>query len=115
MEEVKKYTDEELKKIQDGIAKAFIGKEGEGKRWALMLFFTEMELGISNKPNRWVNVRNIYYNTGIEALNAYSNTKCPASQLVDGKTDEELQQNMLDMLEHYRDEKWLEENLYPYM
>lgn len=112
----KEHTDisqEELKKVRDGIVRAFA--EDGVRRWALMLFFTELEMGISNSPNKWVNTGNAYFTNGVDALNAYANTKCPASQLVDGETPEELEQAMLDMIEHYKDDKWLEENLYPYM
>ena len=88
----------------------------EGKKfWALMLFFTELELGVSNSPNKWVNVSNRFYKDGVSALNAYANTPCPASQLVDAKTKEELLQGMKDMVQNFKDEKWLEENLYPYL
>ena len=86
-----------------------------GKRWALMLFFTELEMGISNTPNKWTNVSNIFFSNGVDALEAYANTRCPASQLVDGETPEDLEREMNDMVENYKDEKWLEENLYPYM
>lgn len=111
--EAVKVSGEELRKVQDKVAEAFL--KDRKRHWALMLFYTEMELGISNMPNKWVNVSNRIYDRGIDALEAYSNTKCPASQLVDGDTPEELEQAMLSMIEHYKDEKWLEENLYPYM
>lgn len=101
--------------IKYDTAMAFADAEKGEKRWALMLFYTEMEMGVSNNPNKWVNTANIYYDKGIDALNAYANTRCPASQLVDGETTEELTREMEDMIEHYKDEKWLEENLYPYM
>ena len=74
-----------------------------------------MEMGISNTPNKWINTNNAYYNNGTAALNAYANTPCPASQLVEGETPEELEKAMLDMVQNYKDNKWLEENLYPYM
>lgn len=74
-----------------------------------------MEMGISNTPNKWINTNNAYYNNGTSALNAYANTPCPASQLVEGETPEELEKAMLDMVQNYKDNKWLEENLYPYM
>lgn len=115
MDEVSKYPKESLEGLKRETELAFANRDGGKKRWALMLFFTEMEMGISNKPNKWVNVRNIFYDSGFQAIEAYSNTKCPASQLVDGETPEELENAMLEMIEHYKDEKWLEENLYPYL
>lgn len=80
-----------------------------------MLFYTEMELGISNKPNVWLNYGNLYYDNGLEALETYANTKCPASQLIDAESKEELFVKMNDMLHNFQDNKWLEENLYPYL
>lgn len=100
-----------LKKVKD----AFKDVEMKGKYWALMLFNTEFEMGISNTPNKWINTGNAFYKDGLSALNAYSNTPNPASQLIDGETPEELAKNMEEMLAHYKDEKWLEENLYPYL
>lgn len=101
--------------LKERISNAFAGKEVGRKYWALMLFQTELELGISNKPNKWVNVSNRFYSNGTAALNAYADTPCPASQLVDGETPEELENEMLQMINNYNDEKWLEENLYPYI
>lgn len=85
------------------------------KKFALMLFETELDLGISNQPGKWVNTKNIKYDKGIDALEAYANTRCPASQLVDAPTDEELDKEIEQMRKNYQDEKWLEENLYPYL
>lgn len=101
------------KKIKNEIENAFNGIENKNKYWALMLFNTEIELGISNKPNKWVNTRNIYYKDGFSALEAYANTPNPASQLIDARTAEELEQKMEEMLVNFTDEKWLEEQLYP--
>ena len=115
MDEVKKVSGENLEKLKGEVTKAFLNSRPGKRHWALMMFFTEMELGISNTPNKWVNVRNIYYDNGIAALNAYAEAKCPASQLVDGETEEELLISMENMIQHYTDDKWLEENLYPYM
>ena len=78
-----------------------------------MLFYTEMELGISQKPNVWINYGNQYYENGVEALEAYANTPCPASQLIDAENKEELLVKMNDMLHNFQDKKWLEECLYP--
>jgi hypothetical protein len=102
----------ELRKKIDEAFKASELEPGK-RRFALMLFETEVNLGISNQPNKWVNFANRFYSKGLDALEAYSNTPCPASQLVDGETPEELEQAMLEMVEHFKDEKWLEETLYP--
>ena len=83
------------------------------KLWALMLFNTELELGISAQPNKWVNTKNIFFNKGIDALDAYANIPNPASQLIDAKSKEQLIKRMEKMLVNFSDEKWLQETLYP--
>ena len=87
----------------------------KGKYYALMLFETEIERGVSTNPNKWVNTGNAIFTNGARALNAYANTPCPASQLIDGKNPEELAENMLDMISNYESPEWLDENLYPYI
>ena len=85
------------------------------KKFAVMLFDTEINLGVSATPNKWVNYKNVYFNNGVEALDYYSNTPCPASQLIDGVDDYELQCKMGEMMLNYMDDKWIEENLIPYL
>jgi len=88
------------------------------KVYAVMLFMTEMELGISQIPNKWANTKNYIFDgedAGLKALDFYANTRCPASQLIDANNLKELETKMNDMLHNYQDENWLQENLYPYM
>lgn len=80
-----------------------------------MLFETEMNLGVSNNPNKWVNIKNLYFNDSLSALEAYANIPNPASQLVEAKDTYELQCKMGEMMINYRDDSWLNENLYPYI
>ena len=102
------------KDLQQEVSDAFKKKENNKKRvYALMLFYTELELGISQKPNAWINFGNQYYDNGLEALEAYANTRCPASQLIDAEDKDELLVKMNDMLNNFKDTKWLEECLYP--
>lgn len=100
--------------IKTQVERAFSNvKENKNKYWALMLFNTELELGISNAPGKWVNTGNAFFTNGLSALNAYSNTPNPASQLIDARTIEELENKMEEMLANFKDEKWLENYLYP--
>lgn len=85
------------------------------KYYALMLFYSETDLDISDNPRKWVNVQNRYYVNGEEALNAYANTPCPASQLIDANSIEELVAKMNQMLVNFNDNDYLEKNLYPYL
>ena len=102
---------EEIKQI----AEAIIPDEfKEAKYFALMLFYQGYEIGLPN-GNTWVNVNNIIYEDHMAALDAYANTPCPASQLVEADTKEELQAKIKQMRINYHDQKWLKENLYPYL
>lgn len=84
-------------------------------KYALMLFETELKLGISSTPNKWVNTANYIFENGLEALNAYANTPCPASQLIEAEDDYELKCKMGEMMLNYQNEEWLNENLYPFL
>jgi hypothetical protein len=85
------------------------------KKYAVMLFMTEIELGISSEPNKWVNYRNVYFDNGTEALWFYANTPCPASQLIEASDDYELQCKMGEMMLNYMDDDWLNKHLYPFL
>lgn len=50
-----------------------------------------------------------------EALTCYSETPCPASQLIEGKSWDEIDKLEAEMKQHFKDEKWLDENIYPYL
>lgn len=80
-----------------------------------MLFNTEIELGLSNRPNKWVNHKTLYTDDGGEALYLYANICCPASQLIQADTDDELKEKIEAMRNNFKDETWLNENLYPYI
>ena len=86
-----------------------------GKHFLLMLFETEIDLGISSNPNRWECICTRYFTNGMQALEAYANTPNPASQLIDAKTKEGLKLSALETIQDMKDEKWLDENLYPYL
>lgn len=103
---------EEIKNISNTIIPEDYKKK---KVFAVMLFNTEIELGISNTPNKWVNTKNYKFNDGAAALDFYANTPCPASQLIDANSEEELVEEMNTMIKNYQDENWLENNLYPYL
>lgn len=97
--------------------KSNFNKENKTKKvFAVMLFDTEMNLGIPGaKPNTWINYHNRYFTNGTEALDYYANTPCPASQIIDAKNTEELENKMDEMIENYQNNEWLEKELYPYL
>ena len=102
------------KEINDYIDRNF-DENHNGKHFLLMLFKTEIDLGISNSPNRWECIGTRYFTNGMLALEAYANTPNPASQLIDAKTKEGLKLSALETIQDMKDEKWLNENLYPYL
>lgn len=82
--------------------------------YAVMLFDTEMNLGMPGaKPNTWINYHNRYFTNGQQALDYYANTPCPASQLIDGESTEELENKMDEMIDNFNNKAWLETELYP--
>lgn len=48
------------------------------KLFAVMLFDTELNEGISNSPEKWICTEVKYYNNGADALWAYANIPNPA-------------------------------------
>lgn len=86
------------------------------KYYALMLFETEKTLGISQNPNKWINIKTIdFKDDGEKALFMFCNIPNPASQLLDAESEEELEQQKIQMLQNFNDQNWLNENLYPYI
>ena len=102
------------KEINDYIDRNF-DENHNGKHFLLMLFKTEIDLGVSNSPNRWECIGTRYFTNGMLALEAYANTPNPASQLIDAKTKEGLKLSALETIQDMKDEKWLNDNLYPYL
>jgi len=82
------------------------------KYFCVMLFFEESDItGYYNPETKenWINTRNLYFRNGSKALDTYANTRCPASQLIDAETIEELAQKRNQMLDNFKDEKFLDE------
>lgn len=101
------------------IADAIIPQEIKTEKFHMvMMFFSASELGMpSGIPGYtpWINTRNFMFNNLSAALDCYANTRCSASQLISASTHEELEMKKQQMLDNFSNEKWLEENLYPYM
>ena len=69
--------------------------------------------GVSIHPNRWVNIENKYFDNGSEALNYYTNYGSQFSEIIDADDMYELKCKMGEMMLNYRDEEWLNKNVYP--
>lgn len=85
------------------------------KHYAVMCFSTEMELGLSNTPEKWVNTHNYKFDNATEALYYYAEIPNPASQLIDADSEDELNNKMEEMKVNFTSKDWLNEHLYPYL
>ena len=75
-----------------------------------MLFVEESDITRNPQDNgKWINTRNVYFHNGGMALDYYANTHCPASQLIDAETLPELIQARNQMLNNFKDKKFLDE------
>lgn len=99
------------------LANALIPEEyKEHKFYCVMMFYRNGELGIPADvadPNQWTNTRNVTFQDHQVALDCYANTPCPASQLIEADTLEELKKKQKEMVKNFQNPKWLEEVLYP--
>ncbi len=101
------------------IAEAVIPQETkEAKIFVVMLFYQANELGIPREvagPNQWINTRNVQFNDSFSALEYYSNTHCPASQLIEANSTKEMKSKVSEMISNFGNPDWLRDNLYPYL
>ena len=50
-----------------------------------------------------------------DAVNAYANTRCSASQLIEAVDNADFENKVNELKQNFLNEKWLEENIYPYL
>lgn len=62
-------------------------------KYAIMIFESEIESGFGTHPNKLINSKNLYFNNGIQALQAYINLPINRKYtfLISGNDDYELQ------------------------
>lgn len=89
----------------------------KSKYFAVMFFYSTYYLGLVDSPyeDSFILKGIKYFDTMKEALNVYANVRCPASQLIEAKTKEELDFKIEEMKNNFNNPKWLEENIYPYI
>ena len=46
---------------------------------------------------------------------AYANTRCSASQLIEAVDNADFENKVNELKQNFLNEKWLEENIYPYL
>lgn len=76
-----------------------------------MLFDTKNELKIKPKNEEdlytFVNYLNKDFTNGTKALTYYVNSSCPYAQLIDADTADELIKLKIQMVNNFKDKKWL--------
>ena len=105
------------------LAEAIIPQEEKDLEFHAVMFFDHlgMDLGIAKEiwqqknPTGWQHRGTRYFNDAMAALNCYANTRCPASQHISAATEEDLKAKEQEMINNFKDQEWLEENLYPYL
>lgn len=115
--EVLNKSNDSLKNLQDAVAEQYLNKDGSRKKkvYAVMLFATELELGISTNPNRWECMSVVKFHNGSQALDFYANTPNPASCILDSFDEDDLDKQIEQTKINYKDKDWLDKNLYPYL
>lgn len=84
-------------------------------KYAVIFYFTEWEVSpdFECEPESFTKfVKNPsirYYDSGFQALEAYANTKCQHSELVEGVDEEELKRNIESSLANHNDPVWCKE------
>lgn len=56
----------------------------------------------------------VYNNPGAQ-FDAYANTPCPASQLFEADSEEEIKQKTEEFKNNFENKEWLEKNIYPFI
>ena len=82
--------------------------------YAIMFFYHWSEI-MDKKPkgDEFILTNTIITENHASALNAYANTRCPASVLLEATSRKELDDKMIQTIKNYKDKEWLETNLYP--
>ena len=100
------------------LADALIPEDTKGHTFhAVMLFFHRNDIGLSKEECKedWILTRTVLFDNASAALNFYANTACPASQHLSAATKEELEEKIKQMILNFKNEQWLNNNLYPYL
>ena len=78
---------------------------------AILYFDTELNLGRSFNPNKWVNYRIDYYDDGTKALYDCRKADRLKAYLVSGSSDEELQKEIKRIKRNFHSDKWIANRL----
>lgn len=84
----------------------------EGNFYAVLEFDTELSLGLSNKPNQWVNTNTYETRDGAKALYKYIYSDAASVQLFTADDAYSLHAMIGEMILNYMDEAWVDKNVY---
>lgn len=83
------------------------------KYFCVMLFERQSDITGNyfnrDEYNTWINTLNAYFHNGMMALDYYANTPCPASQLIDAESIQELITKRNQMLDNFKDKQFLDD------
>lgn len=87
------------------------------KFYAVAFFYSAQEIGIDTDTitEPFIYHNTVVFNNKTDQLNCYANTICPASQLLEANTEKELKEKIQKLRDNFRNNEWLEKNLYPYL
>lgn len=84
--------------------------------FAVIFYHSHEELGIKDKSPFRFNARSEYRTLDSRnAFNIYANTQCPASELIQAHSQEELEGLIAQSKKNHLDPDWTKENLIPYL
>lgn len=93
-------------------------KEGKNKIFGIYFAYHKCEVlpdDMCNDPNvpRYPTsiARICKYHSYFDALNAYANTICTASQIIEAVDDKEFEEKVNQMKVNFSNEEWLKENI----
>ena len=85
------------------------------KFYAVALFYSVQEIGIESSKEPFIYHRTVVFKNRTEQIQYYANTMCPASQMLEADTEEELKEKIQQLCNNFKDNAWLEKNIYPYL
>lgn len=79
-------------------------------------FLCVVDEGYKEMPDYPIQFRKVrVYDKKKDALWAYANTLCPASQLIEAIDKKDLDAKIKEMDKNFSDPEWLKEHIYPYV
>ena len=83
--------------------------------YAVAMFYSAQEIGIEPSEEPFIYHRTVVFKNRTEQIQYYANTMCPASQMLEADTEEELKEKIQQLRNNFKGNAWLEKNIYPYL